>query len=153
MKTNFKYIIPIYTILLLSCSNSTKLIHKSRTQYGIVRFYADRLPNNKDSIARIYASVDSSGYKIYYNFYPNSILKRMETEKQTYYTAFYGKLSENYNSNIYVKFNSIDSVILAQGDMLIDSLHYNLKKSKGAEAYIVEIVFYHGWPKNKKFKP
>jgi hypothetical protein len=118
-----------------------------------VRFYTSQLLNNKDSIARIYAALDSSGYKIYYNFYPNSILKRMETEKQTYYTAYYGKLPENYDSHIYVKFNSIDSAILAQGDMLIDSLHYNLKKSNGADAYISEIAYYHGWPKNKKFKP
>ena len=78
----------------------------------------------------------------------------METDKQVYYTAYYGKLPLNYNSNIYVKFRPIDSLILAQGDKLIDSLHYNnLKRSKGAEAYIAEVVYFHGWPKHKKFKP
>jgi hypothetical protein len=130
------------------------LIHKTKTQYGNLKFYTERVANSKDSIARVYAAVDSNGYKIYYNFYPNSIVKTAETEKQISYTVYYGKLSENYNKNIYVKFNSIDSLVLSQGDILIDLFQYNnIKKSKGAEAYITEIVYYHGWPKHKDFKP
>jgi hypothetical protein len=80
-------------------------------------------------------------------------VKTTETTKELTYTVYYGPLPEEYDTRLYHKFSFLDSLVLTQGDHLLDSLGiHNFKRSKGGQAYIIEVNYYHGYSKNKKFK-
>lgn len=87
-----KFLFLVITLTLHSCMSKTKLIYKSSTPYGHVRFYAVSALQNKSVISKIYASVDSNNMQMYYSFYPDAIIKTIETAKQFSYTAYYDQL-------------------------------------------------------------
>lgn len=77
-----------------------------------------------------------------------------EETKQLNYTVLYGQLLTRYNTDTFMRFSSLDSVVLGAGDRLLDSLGLkDFKRFKGAEAYQIEVNYYHGYPKSKKFPP
>ena len=147
----------IFLIALLSsffaCSSDAKLVDKSKTKYGQIKFYIEK-SKDKQNIQRIYALVDSSNNTNFYSYYPDRIVKTIEGEKQLTYTVFYGQLPEMFDTKTYQMFSPLDSLILLQGDNILDSLRLNnFKRSKGARAFEIEITYYHGYPKNEKFRP
>lgn len=139
---------------LFACSANVKLLDKSRTKYGDIKFYSEKTSKNNSSIKRIYASVKTDDNKSFYSFYPDKIVKTTDTAKTLIYTVFYGQLQTNYDKHIYQKFSFLDSIVLTKGDNLLDSLGlHNFKTSEGAESFQIEVNYYHGFPKNKKFRP
>ena len=92
--------------------------------------------------------------KSYYSFYPDKIVKTTDTAKALIYTVFYGQIQANFDSNIYQRFSNLDSIVLSKGDNLLDSLGLqNFKTSKGTDGFMIEVNYYHGFPKHKKFRP
>ena len=155
MQLLFKDIILLaISISLFACSTNVKLIDKSRTKDSDVKFYSEKNSKKNPSIKRIYASVKTADNNSYYSFYPDKIVKTTDTAKALIYTIFYGQLPKNYDSNIYQRFSHLDSFVLIKGDKLLDSLGLDdFKTSKGAEGFQIEVNYYHGFPKNKKFRP
>jgi hypothetical protein len=152
MKHTFKYAI-LFTLsfCLFACSGTIKLIYKSSTENEKISYYVEKMTTDNSDVKRIYASVDSNGHKSYYSFYPDNIV--MTTDKATY-KVFYGQLPANHDSDIFRKFSSLDSLVLKRGDNLLDSLGLKtFKRSTGADSYEIEVIYYHGFPKNKKFRP
>ena len=147
-------VLTLLSLYLFACSSNVKLIQKSETKYGKIKFYIEKQTKDNTDIKRIYASVDSNNNKNYYSFYHDRIVRITENAKTLTYIAFYGQLPTNYNANIYQKFSSLDSLVLIKGDRLLGSLGLkNFKRSTFAEAYQIEVSYYHGYPKNKKFQP
>ena len=69
------------------------------------------------------------------------------------YTVFDGDLPQDYNKNIYLKFSPLDKLILNHGNRILDSLGLkNFKRTNNGKAFIIEVNYYHGYPKNKSFK-
>lgn len=149
--TNLRFLgIIVLQILFVCCSSKKALVDKIDTHYGKVKFYNESKKNN---IQHIYASVDSSGFRSYYEFYPNKITKTSEVSKQMIYTVFDGDLPKDYDKNIYLKFSPLDKLILNHGNRILDSLGLkNFKRTNNENAFIIEVNYYHGYPKNKSFK-
>lgn len=142
------------TISLISCSITVRTIDKCRTQYGDIKFYAEKISRNNSTIKRIYASVKTGGVQSYYSFYSDKIVKMTDTAKTLIYTVSYNPLQTNYDTDIYQTFSVIDSIVLTKGDNLLDSLGLNkFKTSNGATSFMVEVKYYHGFPKGKSFRP
>lgn len=54
----------------------------------------------------------------------------------------------------YQKLSKLDSVVLSKSDKILDSLKWNdFKRWNGATGFEIEVVYYHGFPKNGKFEP
>jgi len=141
-------------ISLISCSTTVRLIDKSKTQYGSIKFYTERISKNNSSIKRIYASVKTCNSQSYYSFYPDKIVKTTDTAKALIYTVSNEPLQTNYDTDIYQKFSVMDTIVLTKGDKLLGSLGLNnFKTSKGATAFMIEVNYYHGFPKGKRFRP
>ncbi len=139
---------------LFACSTNVKLIDKSWTKYGGIKFYSEKTSKTNSSIKRIYSSVKTDDNRSYYSFYPDKIVKTTDTAKTLIYTVFYGQLQTSYDRHIYQRFSFLDSIMLTKGDNLLDSLGlHNFKTSEGAEGFQIEVNYYHGFPKNKKFRP
>nr|WP_315218811.1 hypothetical protein [uncultured Flavobacterium sp.] len=148
------YFIVLGTLLFTSCSSNKLLLTKMDTQYGKVKFYSEKISKYNKDIARIYAAVDSLGYRSYYKFYPDKIVRTTERSKQMIYTVSKEKLSNVYDKKLYLKFSSLDNLILQRGNRILDSLNLEkFKRSERAEAFIIEVNYYHGYPKHEKFKP
>ena len=146
----------LFTIVtsLISCSTTAQLIDKSKTQYGNIKFYSERISKNNSSIKRIYASVKTGKSQSYYSFYPDKIVKTTDKAKALIYTVSYEPLQTTYDSDIYQKFSVMDSIVLTKGDKLLGSLGLNnFKTTKGATAFMIEVNYYHGFPKGKRFRP
>jgi hypothetical protein len=138
----------------VACSTNVTLIDKSRTKYGDIKFYSEKISKNNSSVKRIYASVKIGDNESYYSFYPDKIVKTTDTAKTLIYTVSYGQLQTSNDRNIYQKFSLLDSMILTKGDNLLDSLGFhNFRTSIGAKGFQTEVNYYHGFPKNKKFRP
>jgi hypothetical protein len=130
------------------------LIDKSQTKYGDIKFYSEKVTKDNSTIKRIYASVKTANSKSYYSFYPDKIVKTTDTAKALIYTVFYGQIQTNFDNNIFQRFYNLDSIVLTKGDNLLDSLGlHNFKTSNGADGFQIEVNYYHGFPKNKKFRP
>jgi hypothetical protein len=148
--------IVLFTIVisLISCSTTVRLIDKSKTQYGDIKFYSERISKNNSSIKRIYASVKTGESQSYYSFYPDKIVKTTDKAKALNYTVSYEQLQTSYDTTIYQKFSVMDSIVLSKGHKLLGSLGLNyFKTSKGATAFMIEVNYYHGFPKGKRFRP
>ena len=141
-------------ISLFACSTNIKLISNSQTKPGYISFYSERTSRNNSFVKRIYASVKTDDNKSFYSFYPDKIVKTTDTAKTLIYTVFYEQLQANYDRQIYQMFSLLDSIVLIKGDNILDSLRlHNFRTSKGAKGFHVEVNYYHGFPKSKKFRP
>jgi hypothetical protein len=138
---------------LFGCTGTIKMIDKFRTQEGTIRFYVDKKEKNKPDVKGLYASVNNKGTRIYYRFCDNEIVMTTEKAKQLTYTVYHGQLPINYDSNIYKTYSHLDLVVLTRGDKLLDSLRLdNFKRTLGSEAYQIDVNYYHGYPKRKRFR-
>jgi hypothetical protein len=124
-----------------------------KTNYGVLKFYSVKAKGKKD-FEQILASSDSADIKSYYSFFPNKITKTVESSKQLIYTVIYEQPSESLNDKNYQPFSSLDILILTRGDNILNSYGLNnFKRFQGGKFFMIEVNYYHGYPKNKKFKP
>jgi hypothetical protein len=130
------------------------LIKKSKTEFGKIKFFEIKTHGDQISTSKIYADVDSSGIKRYYSFYPDKIVMTDGRAKELSYTVVYRKLPENYNRNVYKRFSKLDTLVFAKAEKLLKTSRYaHLKKIEAAKGYEIEVNYYHGFPKDKKFEP
>ncbi|MEO8117240.1 MAG: hypothetical protein ABI653_06275 [Bacteroidota bacterium] len=155
MRTFLKYLIPIsFSVLLFSCSTNVKLIEKTHTNFGIIKFFAEQNSKPDSSIKRIYAEVKTSGNKSYYSFYRSDIVKTTDSAKALMFTVVNEKIPVDYDVNIYQKFSYIDSFVLNRGEKLLEALGLNpFKRLNGAGFFAITVYYLHGYPKYQKFKP
>lgn len=147
------YIITIFlTFFLISCSTNKELIEKRKTEYGISKYYIEKGLKNSNYRERLLVIIDNC---VYYSFYSDKIVKQTKKDKQLIYTLFFDKIPENLNdTKYYQNLTKMDSIVLTESNKILNSLNLqNFKKWKGAKAFIIEVDYYHGYPKNKKFKP
>ena len=147
------YITTIFLVIfLISCSTNKELIRKEKMEFGITKYYLEN--NLKKNIygKRVLAIIDNS---IYYSFYSDKIVKQTKEEKQLIHTLFFEKIPKELNDpKYYQALSKMDSIVLTKSNDILDSLNLkNYKKWDGATAFIIEVNYYHGFPKNKKFKP
>jgi hypothetical protein len=156
MLIQFKGIILFLAISfsLFACSSNVKLIDKSRTEYGVIKFYSEKVTKQDLSTKRIYASIKAAGHISYYSFFPDEIHKTTDTAKDLSYNVYYKPIETDYDRNLYQRFSVTDSIVLNKGNHLLDSLGlHHFKTSKGASGFQIIVNYYHGYPKHKKFKP
>lgn len=139
---------------IFSCISNKKLIEKSRTEFGRIKFYVINSPNDKSSIIPLYADVDSNGIRRYYSFYPKGIVMTDERAKNLSYTVLFKQLPDNFDNNAYHRFSKLDTLVFDKADVLFGSSEYShLKSLKGATGYAIEVYYLHGFPKSRKFQP
>lgn len=144
----------LVTFSICSCASNRKLIEKSQTEYGRIKFYAVKSPNDTSSIIKLYADVDSNGTRRYYSFYPKGIVMTDERAKNASYTVLFKQLPDNFDSNVYNHFSKLDTLVFDKAEVLLENPDYShLKSPKGATGYEIEIYYLHGFPKNRKFQP
>jgi hypothetical protein len=139
---------------LCSCTSSKKLIGKSQTEYGRIKFYAVNAGGDKNFISKVYADVESSGVKRYYSFYPKGIMMTDERAKNLSYTVLFQQLPAKYDSNAYRSLSPLDTFVFSKSKTLMKSPKYSyLRSPEGATGYEIEVYNLHGFPKNRKFQP
>jgi hypothetical protein len=92
---------------------------------------------------------------VYYSLYLDGINKRTKKDKNSVYRLFYGEIPKELDAQIaYQKLSELDSLELSKSEKIIDSLKWNdFKRWNGATSFEIEVVYYHGFPKNEKFEP
>lgn len=142
------------TFFMGSCVTNNRLIGNSWTDYGRIKFYAVKALGDKNTIEKIYADIDSNNIKKYYSFYPDRIVMTDERRKQLSYTVVFQQLPNKYDNNIYRPLSLLDSLVFSKAMTLLSRTEYsNLKKPKEASGFVIVVNYYHGFPKNQKFKP
>lgn len=145
------FLLPIIAIII-SCSTNKGLIKREKSNYGTVKYYVQTDLNNENYNKRIIIKVADS---VYYSLYPDAINKRTNKDKNSVYRLFYGEIPKELDAQIaYQKLSELDSLVLSKSDKILDSLNWNdFKRMNGAKAFEIEVVYYHGFPKNEKFEP
>jgi hypothetical protein len=139
---------------ICSCTSNKKLIGKSRTEFGRIKYYAVNSSNDKSSAIKLYADVDSNGIRRYYSFYPKGIVMTDERAKNLSYTVLFKQLPDHFDSNAYHGFSELDTLVFYKAETLLENPDYShLKSPKGATGYEIEVYYLHGFPKNKRFVP
>jgi len=124
----------ILIFLLLACSNTSKLLYKTKTEGNRIRFFQTSATENKKNLSAFYAQVDSDNVRIYYSFFNNDINKTYDNDDNVRYILTSSKQPMS-------PLTTIDSLVLTKADRLMDSLNYkNLKKTKGATGYDIEVL-------------
>ncbi|MBA6154863.1 hypothetical protein [Gelidibacter maritimus] len=138
--------------LILSCSTNKGLIKRDKSDYGTVKYYVQTDLNDVNYKKRIVIKVADS---VFYSLYSDGINKRTKKDKNSVYRLFYGEIPNEKDAQIaYQKLSELDSLILSKSDKILDSLKWNdFKRWNGAKAFEIEVVYYHGFPKNEKFEP
>jgi len=138
--------------LIISCSTNKGLIKRDKSDYGTVKYFVQTDLNNEDYKKRIIIKVADS---VYYSLYSDGINKRTKKNKNSVYRLFYGEIPKELDAQIaYQKLSELDSLVLSKSDKILDSLKWNdFKRWNGAKAFEIEVVYYHGFPKNGKFEP
>jgi hypothetical protein len=137
-----------------SCTSNKKLIEKSQTEFGSIKFYAVKSPNDKSSVIKLYADVDSNGIRRFYSFYPKGIVMTDERAKNLSYAVLFKPLPDIFDSNAFRRFSKLDTFVFDKAETVLKSSEYfHLKSAKGATGYEVEVYYLHGFPKNGKFHP
>ncbi|RXG18066.1 hypothetical protein DSM03_101746 [Leeuwenhoekiella aestuarii] len=131
---------------LISCSTGKELVLKERTDFGVVKFYTQKNLNEK----RILVNVDNSTQ---YRINAKETAKRERANKELTYTLYYGPFKEENDSSKYRKsLSELDSLVLSESDRILDSLNWNsFRRAKEASAFEIEVTYYNGFPRNKKF--
>lgn len=137
---------------IISCSTNKGLIKREKSDFGTVKYYVQTDLNDKDYKKRIIVKVADS---VYYSFYSDGVNKRTKKDKNSVYKLFYREIPKEIDAQIaYQKLSKLDSVVLSKSDKILDSLKWNdFKRWNGATAFEIEVVYYHGFPKNGKFEP
>jgi hypothetical protein len=146
-------LIQLVIVSICSCASNKKMIEKSQTEFGAIKFFAVKAQGDKLSIIKLYADVDSNGIKRYYSFYPKGVVMTDERAKQLSYTVLFKQFPENFNKNNYHHFSRLDTLVFDKAEILLKSSKYShLKSLKGANGYEIQVYYMHGFPKNKKFE-
>ena len=120
--------------VIVSCGGISKVVYQTKTTEGKVKYYVAKNPNYRKGEGKFYARVDSSNVRIYYSFQPSNIYKTYDNVGNYVYTLVFDRQPM-------LKLTSIDSIVLAKADKLLDSLGYNdLKRSKTATGFVVEVA-------------
>lgn len=140
------------TALIISCSTNKELIKKEKSDFGTMKYYVQTDLKDEDYKKRIIIKVADS---VYYSLYSDGINKRTKKDKNSVYRLFYKDVPKELDAQIaYRKLSELDSLALSKSDILLDSLNWNnFKRWNGATAFEIEVVYYHGFPKNGKFEP
>jgi hypothetical protein len=138
--------------LIISCSTNKGLIKRDKSDYGTLKYYVQTDLNDENYKTRIIIKVADS---VYYSLYSDGINKRTKKDKNSVYRLFYGEIPKEMDAQIaYQKLSELDSLVLSKSDKILDSLKWkNFKRWKGASAFEIEVVYYHGFAKNGKFEP
>ncbi len=124
----------ILVFLLLSCSNTSKLVCKTKADGNRIRFFQTSLTKSKKNLSNFYAQVDSDNVRIYYSFFNNDINKTYDNDNNIRYILTSSKQPMS-------PLTTIDSFVLTKADRLMDSLSYkDLKRTKGATGYDIEVL-------------
>ena len=157
-----KILLLILITLVVSCSTQKGMIKREKTEFGTVKYYVQTdlkdenyvqtELNNKNDNKRIIIKVADS---VFYNLYSDGINKRTKKSKNSVYRLFYGEIPKESDAQIaYQKLSELDSLVLSKSDKILDSLKWNdFKRWNGAKAFEIEVIYYHGFPKNGKFEP
>ncbi|WP_417887959.1 hypothetical protein [Zunongwangia sp.] len=157
-----KILLLFLIILVVSCSTQKGMIKKEKTEFGIVKYYVQTELkdesylqtelNNENDNKRIIVKVADS---VYYSLYSDGINKRTKKSKNSVYRLFYEEIPKELDAQIaYQKLSGLDSLVLNRSDKILDSLRWNdFKRWNGAKAFEIEVIYYHGFPKNGKFEP
>jgi hypothetical protein len=147
---------------IISCSTPKGLIKKEKTEFGTIKYYVQTELKNKNyletesnalnSEKRIVIKVADS---VYYSLYSDGIYKRTKKHKNLVYRLFYGEIpKESHAQKVYQKLSKLDSLVFSKSEKILDSLKWNdFKRWNGATSFEKEILYYHGFPKNKKIEP
>ena len=110
--------------LLLSCSNTSKLVYKTKANGNSIRFFQTSLTKSKKNLSDFYAQVDSDNVRIYYSFFINDINKTYDNDDNVRYILISSKQPMS-------PLTTIDSLVFEKADRLMDSLNYkDLKRPK-----------------------
>lgn len=158
MRSGIIKIVLVFLIsLIFSCSVNKGLVKKKKTDFGTIRYYIQTDSNHfnyidNKKVKRIVIKVDNS---IYYSIYYDLIAKHTKQDKALGYWLFYEEIPKVMNDpKYYQKLSKLDSLVLFESNKILDSLKWdNFKRWNGATAFEIEVVYYHGFPKNEKFKP
>jgi hypothetical protein len=154
-----KILLLFFIILVISCSTQKGLIKKEKTEFGTVKYYVQTELKNENymetelnDLKRIVIKVADS---VYYSLYLDGINKRTKKDKNSVYRLFYGEIPKELDAQIaYQKLSELDSLVLSKSEKILDSLKWNdFKRWNGATSFEIEVVYYHGFPKNEKFEP
>ncbi len=149
-------------ILVVSCSTQKGLIKREKTEFGTIKYYVhtefktynyeETEPNDLNDEKRIVIKVADS---VYYSLYSDRINKRTKKDKNSVYRLFYGEIpNEKDIQTPYQKLSELDSLIFSKSNKMLDSLKWNeFKRWNGATTFNIEVIYYHGFPKNGKFEP
>jgi len=121
---------------------------KAFTEYGEPEFYVERKSEQSKDVEKVYAEADSSGTKTYFSFYPNRILKVKEREN-----VIFTGVTQSERGSVHQEISSFDAMVFTKAVLLLDSLQLNWKSPGNIVAFIPEVLYYHGRPKNYKLKP
>jgi hypothetical protein len=137
-----------------SCVSHSRLIGTSETDFGRIRFYLVDASDDNTSVSKVYANVDSNNIKKYYSFYPDKIVMRDQRAKNLSYKVTSQKIPDNYDTKVYHRFSRLDTLVFGKAKEIVDTSTYSyLKGLQGAAGYFIEVNYYHGFPKGRKFKP
>ena len=147
-----KILLVFLITLIISCSTTKGLTKREKTAFGTVKYYVQTDLNDSEHQKRIVIKVDNSAY---YSIYFDEIVKHTKKNKELIYRLFYKEIPEEMNDpRYYQKLSELDSLVLSGSDRILDSLKWeNFKRWNGASAFEIEVAYYHGFPKNKKFEP
>ncbi len=138
--------------LIISCAANKELIKRDKSDYGTVKYFVQTDLNNEDYKKRMIIKVADS---VYYSLYSDGINKRTKKDKNSVYRLFYGEIPKELDAQIaYQKLSELDSLVLYKSDKILDTLKWNdFKRWNGATGFEIELIYYHGFPKNEKFEP
>ena len=108
-----------------SCANNIRLIGKTQTEYGRIKFYSVNGSGDSISVGKIYADVDSINIKRYNSFYPDRIVMTGERAKGLTYTVLFQQLPGNYDSNFYHQLSPFDTLVLSQATIFLNTTKYS----------------------------
>ena len=151
-KVQSKILLVFLISSIISCSTNKGLIKREKTDFGTVKYYIQTDLKDENFKKRIVIKVVDS---VYYSFYSNGINKRTIMDKGSIYRLYYGEIPKELDAPFaYQKLSKMDSLILSKSNRILDSLKWNnFKRWNGASAFNIEVVYYHGVPKNEKFEP
>lgn len=137
--------------LIVSCATNRTLVDQEELNDGIAKYYIETDLKENRYEKRLLAAVDNS---LYYSFYPDKIVKQTRDNKELIYTLYFDDLPNDYDSNSFKKLSATDSIVLSKGSTILDSLGWtDYHKFNGATAFLIEVNYYHGYSKNKRFEP
>ncbi len=151
-KVQAKILLVILIFSIISCSSNKGLIKSEKTDFGTTKYYVQTDLNDENHEKRIVIKVADS---VYYSFYSDGINKRRKMDMGSIYRLYYGQIPKELDAQIaYQKLSKMDSLVLSKSNRILDSLKWtNFKRWNGASAFNIEVVYYHGVPRNEKFEP